>query len=179
VPPVSPALLIAHRNDLPGYARAKSKLLWTISAEAFVRSVLQDTPAEASVEIPLLVHAGFQEAVENYLYAPHRETDSETLVFNSSEGAVGLFTKVLSEDLADPKKYGVKQGPIDGVPGAVAFAEVDERRHDAIGSVLLVTGRCLVFIGDVVHGASARAQAAEAPVVAARPVYDRARGACA
>jgi hypothetical protein len=58
-------LLVAHPGDLPGFAHGKSKLLWTTSAEVFVDRFTQDTPAEAVIEIPILSHAGFQEAVES------------------------------------------------------------------------------------------------------------------
>jgi hypothetical protein len=176
---IAPELLVAQSRDLPGFARAKSQLLWTTFAEGFVHHFTQDTPAEAAVEIPILVHAGFQEGVENYLSAPHREADSETLVFSSPEGAIGLFAKVLSEDLANPKKYGVKQAPVSGVPGAVVFAAVNTQRHDAAGNVLFAAGRCLLYIGDVVHGASTQAQAAKAPVAATKPLYKRVRDVCA
>jgi len=177
-PPIAPSLLVAHPRDLPGFAQAKSKLLWTTSAEGFVDRFTQDTPAEAAVEIPMLVHAGFQEGVENFLNASHREADSETLVFSSPQGAAGLFAKVVSEDLANPKKYGFKQAPVSQVPGAVVFAAVNTQRHDAMGNVLLVTGRCLLFVGDVIHGASTQAQGAKTPVVAAKPLYKRVRHLC-
>jgi hypothetical protein len=48
-----------------------------------------------------------------------------------------------------------------------------------MGNVLLLAGRCLLFVGDVVHGASTRAQAIRAPIAAAKPLYKGVTDACA
>lgn len=178
-PPIAPAQLVARPKDLPGFARAKSKLRWTTSAEVFVDRFTEDTPVEAAAEIPMLVHAGFQEGVEESFRAAGREGVSEALVFSSTQGAKDQLVTSVAEALKEYEKASLRRFVDPGIPGSTGLGNFTPGKRGATGNVFFSTGRCFFVIGDLVHDARTSAQGAKAPIAGATALYRRAKHVCA
>jgi hypothetical protein len=164
---------------LPGFAGAKSQLLWTTSAEVFVRRFTEDTPAEAAAEIPMLMHAGFQEGVEESFHATGREGVSEALVFDSAQAAKDQLVTQVAEDLKVYEKAGLRRFGDPGIPGSAGLGNFTPGKRGATGNVLFSTGRCFFVVGDLVHDARTSAQGAKAPIAGATTLYKRTKHVCA
>lgn len=177
--PIAPALLVATDHELPGFAGAKTGLYWTTSPSVYVKEYTQDTPAEATAELSGLIRLGFEEGVLRTFSAPHREAVSEAIVFPSRHAATEDLRVAIAEGLADYEKKGLKRSPVPGIPGAVALGDFTVGKRGATDNVFFSTGRCLLVVGDRVTNASTRAQAARAPVAAAKALSKRLEQTCA
>jgi hypothetical protein len=178
-PPIPPSLLVAHPRDLPGFARARSRLLWATSAEVFVHRFSEDTPAEAAAEIPMLMHAGFREGVEESFHATGREGVSEALVFRSAQGAKDQLVTSLADALKEYEKTSLRRFVDPGIPGSAGLGNFTPGKPGATGNVFFSTGRCFFVVGDFVHDARTSAQGAKAPIAGATVLYRRTKHVCA
>jgi hypothetical protein len=177
--PIAPALLVATRHELPGFAGAKTGLYWTTSPGLYVKEYTQDTPAEATTQRSGLIRMGFEEGVQGTFSAPNREAVSEAIVFRSEHAAREEVKVALAEDLAAFEKSGLKRSSVPGLPGAVALGDFQAGRRGATDNVLFSAGRCFLSVGDRVVNATTRAQGASAPVAAAETLSKRVKQTCA
>jgi hypothetical protein len=177
--PIAPAVLVATTHDLPGFAGAKTFLYTTTSASVFVHEFTQDTPAEAEVQLVGLTRMGFVEGVQRRFTAPHRESISEAIMFESTQGAQEQLKLAVAEDLLAYEKRGLKQSSVPNLPGAVALGNFLKGHRGASDNVLFATGRCFLLEGDSVRNAAMRAQAESAPVAAAKALNKRLKQTCA
>ncbi len=177
--PIAPRLLVARTHDLPGFAGARTGLESTTSPNVYVKEYTQDTPAEATAQLSGLIRMGFQEGVQGTFSAPHREAVSEAIVFRSAQAAGEEVKAAVAEDLAAFEKSGLKRSPVPGLPGAVALGDFHAGHRGATDNVLFSSGRCFLSVSDRVLNATTRAQAAIAPVAAAKALSNRVKHTCA
>jgi hypothetical protein len=154
-------------------------LLWTTSAEVFVDRFSEDTPAEAAAEMPMLVHAGFREGVEESFHAARGEGVSEALVFSSAQGAKDQLVTSLADALKEYEKASLRRFVDPGIPGSAGLENFTPGKRGATGNVFFSTGRCFFVVGDLVRDARTSAQGAKAPIVGATVLYKRTKVLCA
>jgi hypothetical protein len=175
---IAPAALVAHQQDLPGFAGAKSWLDSTTSASVFARD-LDDSWSEAESEAAYLRHEGFREGVEEGFHSARREGVSVAFVFGSPRAAEHELVSSTAQDVKEFDKLTLQRFTVRGVPGSVGLGSFLQRKHAVVADVLFSTGRCFLVIGSFVRNARSSAQGTSAPIAGAQTLYKRTRGLCA
>jgi hypothetical protein len=180
-PTVPPAELVAHTNELPGFAGAKVTLDWSASAFEWGR-FLAEGEAEAKRVTAVLLRDGFQEGAQAFFRGRresgnrHREGLSEAAMFATVPAAEQALVANVSHTL---KLHGFKRFLVPSIPGAVGADLFNPHRRGGGGNVLFSTGRCYFLVGNSIHDAKTRAQLDRAPVAAAAALYARTKQLCA
>jgi hypothetical protein len=175
---IPPASLVAHPDDLPGFAAAKIKLRSATSATRYVKVVLGESGREGRNEVTKLKRKGFQEGVQELLPSQQGEALSLALVFGSARVAKQELKAAISEGVKAQGKAAIKQFTVAAIPGSFGFSAFEAGQSGGAANVLFSTGRCFLLVGNSLH-TSTLEQLSVAPIAGAMAVYQRVKSLCA
>ena len=174
---ISPASLVAHPNELTGFATAKVNLRSATSASRYAKVVLGESPREARKEVAKLKRKGFQEGVQELLTSPQGEALSTGLVLGSARFAKQELRASLSESLKAQGKVPIKRFTIAAIPGSSGFTAAQAGHPGGAANVLFSSGRCVFLVGNYLRK-SPEAQLGIAPIAGATALYQRVKSLC-
>jgi uncharacterized membrane protein YtjA (UPF0391 family) len=145
---IPPASLVAHRDDLPGFAAAKIKLRSATSATRYVKVVLGESGREGRNEVTKLKRKGFQEGVQELLPSRQGEALSLALVFGSARVAKQELKASISEGVKAQGKATIKRFTVAAIPGSFGFSAFEAGHSGGAANVLFSTGRCFLLVGN-------------------------------
>lgn len=175
---IPPASLVAHPDDLPGFAAAKIKLRSATSATRYVKVVLGESGREGRNEVAKLKRKGFQEGVQELLASQQGEALSLALVFGSARVAKQELKASISEGLKAQGKAVIKRFTVAAIPGSFGFSASEAGHSGGAANVFFSTGRCFLLVGNSLH-TSTQEQLSVAPIAGATAVYQRVKSFCA
>jgi uncharacterized membrane protein YtjA (UPF0391 family) len=175
---IPPASLVAHPDDLPGFAAAKIKLRSATSATRYVKVVLGESGREGRNEVTKLKRKGFKEGVQELLPSQQGEALSLALVFGSARVAKQELKAAISEGVKAQGKAAIKRFTVAAIPGSFGFSAFEAGHSGGAANVLFSTGRCFLLVGNSLH-TSTPEQLSVAPIAGAMAVYQRVKSLCA
>ncbi len=174
---IPPASLLAHPDEMPGFATAKVKVQSATSATRYVRTVLDESGHEGRVEVTRLEHKGFKEGAQEMLTGQQGVALSTAVVYGSARVAEQELKASISEDLKAQGKATIKRFTVDAIPGSLGFSAREPGHPGGAANVSFATGRCLVLVGDSLR--TSKQGVSIAPTAGAVAVYQRVKKLCA
>ena len=180
--PIPPSELVPHRDELPGFGRARKSMWSTESAGAWAKADNGSPPVGES-DLRYLRRQGFQEGVElAYLLRPHREAVASGVVLGSLRAAQQELAAAKAEVLKTFEHAHRYRFAVRAIPGSMGLGNAGGISHGSrvvTANIFFASGRCFFIVADRVVGSSSRAVAERAPMRGAKAVYRRARMLCA
>jgi uncharacterized membrane protein YtjA (UPF0391 family) len=174
---IPPAALVAHSDELPGFAAAKVKLRWASSVRRYAKFVLGENRREARKEVARLKRKGFLQGVQELLSSPAGEALSNAVVFRSARGAERELKTSLAEVLKAQGKAVIRRFTVAAIPGSLGFSGYEAGQPGGAANVLFSTGRCFFLVGDALPGSTVQ-QLSVAPIAGATALYQRVASLC-
>lgn len=167
--------VLVHGGEMRGFSIQGTPSAGTTPA-AFVQRVYKLTGSSATADVAALASEGFVAGASEYLRAPHGIAASQIWEFKDERAADAYLRNALLTATAALRAGSEIRALRVGVPDARAFVASSDSGRLVVSDAYMLSGRCMLFVGDELSGAPA---AASAPVLAAsRSVERRARALC-